>query len=537
MLDGAPVGVAVVDADCRVLRANPALAELLGRRPADVAGRRWHDLVTAEDRASVDAVRAGVDAGDRPPRAVQRWQRAGGLAALVAVTATACEEGMVLFVQPADEAARGEGRWRDAGPAVAAAAMQEAAAALGDAVTLDQVTAVMEQQVLAAFDADGLLISLVEGPRLRLVTAHGYERPAVVALSDVPLDDSAPLAEVVQRRVPLFFGSREDYVRAYPDRAEVAALSGKRAWAVLPLIAGARPIGAWALSFARAREFPVSERALLITLSGLLAQALARAQVLHAERALARALQSNLLPAQLPSVAGVDVAVRYRPAGAGAAVGGDFYDVVHVPDERVAIVVGDVQGHSAEAAAVMGQVRSALRAYAVEGHDAATVVALANRFVIDASIDRFVTCAYADVAPDEGAVRLVRAGHVPPLRLRDGRATLLETAGGLPLGVTAAASYEAVDVQLASGDLLLLFTDGLVETRAASLDAGCAELAARAEAAAGQSLESFADDVLRGDPTREDDVALVVLAYRGGAEAGTATAPGRVAAVEGRRSP
>src|SRR5690606_10808137 len=99
----------------------------------------------------------------------------------------------------AGDLVEGEGPWRDAAPATAGAAVEEAAAALGDAVTLEQVTAVMEEHVLDAFGAEGLLISLVEGPRLRLVTTRGYERPAVVALSDVPLDDDAPLAQVVQR--------------------------------------------------------------------------------------------------------------------------------------------------------------------------------------------------------------------------------------------------------------------------------------------------------------------------------------------------
>lgn len=531
----APVGLAVIAADGRLLRANPALGELLDRRPHDLVDGRWHDLVADEDRARVAALLEEVAVGEQR-EIVQRWQCRDGTLVAVSVTATAIEAGLVLQVRAAGDLVEGEGPWRDAAPATAGAAVEEAAAALGDAVTLEQVTAVMEEHVLDAFGAEGLLISLVEGPRLRLVTTRGYERPAVVALSDVPLDDDAPLAQVVQRRVPLFFGSREDYVRAYPDRAEVAALSGKRAWAVLPLIAGARPIGSWALSFARAREFPVSERALLITLSGLLAQALARAQVLHAERALARALQGNLLPAELPGVTGADVAVRYRPAGAGAAIGGDFYDVVHVPDGRVVVLVGDVQGHSAEAAAVMGQVRSALRAYAAEGHDPATVVALANRFLVAAAIERFVTCAYADFAPASGALRLVRAGHVPPLRLRGGRALLLEVAGGLPLGISDAASYESVALELVSGDRLLLFTDGLVETRAASLDAGCAQLAARAEAAADLPLESFADTVLRGDRTREDDLALVVLDYRGPADA-TSGVPRRAPETEGRASP
>ena len=518
----APFGVAVADADGEIVQANDALAAFLGLVPGALQGRRWIDLVADDDRGGVHDVEASLRVGARArAQLAQRWRHADGSFRLADVTVAAVRGdpgrpgAWVLHVAPADVepdiAEPGRGRQ----PAMAGTAVQEAAAELADAVTLEQVTNVMEEQVLAAFGADGLLISLVEGPRLRLVTCSGYPQAAEVALSDLSMDDVAPMVEVVHRRTPMFVGSRHDYAVAYPERAEVTALTGKRAWAFLPLIAGGRAIGSWTLSFDRGRPFSIPDRALLITLSGLLAQAVARAQAVDAERSLARALQGSLLPAELPPVPHADIAVRYRPAVAGVAVGGDFYDVVHVPGGGVSVVVGDVQGHSTEAAAVMGQVRSALRAYAAEGHDPAAVVTRANRFLFAGGIETFVTCAYAHLDPGTGRLLVVRAGHVPPLRLRDGVAALLDVAGGLPLGIAEDATYEAEEVLLAPGDRFVLFTDGLVETRNASIDDGHDALAARATTGAELPLEPFADALLDDDVNREDDVALLVVDYAG----------------------
>jgi anti-sigma regulatory factor (Ser/Thr protein kinase) len=320
------------------------------------------------------------------------------------------------------------------------------------------------------------------------------------------------MVDVVHQRSGMFLETLEEYCTAYPHRTETGRQTLKQAWAFLPMVAGGRVIGCWCLSYAAPHRFSVAERALLSTRSGLLAQAVARTEVLAAERSLTRTLQRSLLPASIPEVPGCGIAVRYSTAVAGLEVGGDFYDVIPLPNGGTGIVIGDAQGHSAAAAALMGQVRAALRAYAAEGHDPATIVARANRFLVTADVDSFVTCTYAALDATHDGVTIVRAGHPQPLLVTpDGAAGWLDVPGGLPLGIEPQAAYPVTWVPLTVGCRIVLYTDGLVEERGADLAVGETALLRRVRAGRELALEDFADAVLGPEVDREDDVAVLVL--------------------------
>ncbi|MER6220969.1 SpoIIE family protein phosphatase [Streptomyces sp900105755] len=286
--------------------------------------------------------------------------------------------------------------------------------------------------------------------------------------------------------------------------------------AVLPLPAKGEAAGACLIGWDRPHEFAPRERSLLTATAALAGQALTRAHAHDAEQELATMLQRSLLPRRLPGLPGGTVVARYLPARRGLQVGGDWYDVIALSEDRVALVIGDVQGHSAAAATIMGQMRTAVRAYAVEGHPPDVVVSHANRLLVGMETDLFATCCYAELDMDEGDVLFVRAGHVAPLlRHPDGSAEEVQVEGGLPLGISMDADFPMTAVALAPGMMLALVTDGLVEAADLSLDEGMRRARATLAKADPADPGRVADDLLGDRGRREDDVALLLLRYDG----------------------
>ena len=237
---------------------------------------------------------------------------------------------------------------------------------------------------------------------------------------------------------------------------------------------------------------------------------------LHAREAgAAEEFQRSLLPV-LPEVPGLALAARYVPSDDRAAVGGDWYDVLPLPDGAVGLCVGDVMGHDTTAAAAMGQVRTALRAYAVEGRPCGEVLDAVDRLVTAFSSAPLTTATYARLERGAGGavLRWARAGHPPGLvRLPDGSVEPLDDAEGLLLGVGLPEEREEASRDLPVGSTVLLFTDGLVEVRGESLD-GRTEQLSRLLAALGPEVdvEEACDRVLEGMGTsHDDDVALLVV--------------------------
>ncbi len=245
--------------------------------------------------------------------------------------------------------------------------------------------------------------------------------------------------------------------------------------------------------------------------------AAAAVQALEAQRTTALALQRTLLPDRLPHVAGYQLAGRYLPAGVRPHVGGDWYDAFARPDGSLALVIGDIAGHGIKSARVMGELRTGVRAYALEGHDPASCLLLLSR-LLDASggddDPHFATACLVLVDALTGTCRVASAGHLPPaIRDADGTVRFIPAGGAPPLGIEPVDDVAEDLGQLDSGAALVLFTDGLVEDRHRSLDTGLTQLAAVLAKAAGSAddlCERLVTDMLDGR-TQEDDIAVLVL--------------------------
>ncbi|WP_406499582.1 SpoIIE family protein phosphatase [Streptomyces sp. NBC_00846] len=389
-------------------------------------------------------------------------------------------------------------------------------AALAHARTVRDVIDVLKNsQGLAHLGATSLVVGLIEAGRIHLV-ADGPEGSSVPGTRYTRTDEGYPMSEVVRTLAPRFIDSATDFATSYPILWPHISHLGITSAAYLPLIAQARPIGAIGLLYSGKAGFTGDERNLLVALGSSIAQSLQRAMLYEQEHDLAEGLQQAMLPRRIPDVPGAQVAVRYRSARLGRDIGGDWYDVIPLPGGRVGAVIGDVQGHDTHAAAVMGQLRIVLRAYAAEGHSPATVMARASVFLHELDTDRFATCTYAEVDLTTGVVQLVRAGHVDPLlRDVDGNCHRLVAEGGLPLGLSAEfgrLEYPVGTVELDPGQTLLLFTDGLVERPGADLDEGIQLLTAMVRNGP-QDLQELADRLCEEVDERggEDDVAVLLL--------------------------
>ncbi|MFJ4856650.1 SpoIIE family protein phosphatase [Streptomyces sp. NPDC088730] len=396
--------------------------------------------------------------------------------------------------------------------------VERTTSALSRAVTVDDVTAALTGPGgLARLGADGLALGLLDNATLNVIALSGESLEVMDELGQGRLDRSFPLADTVLSGRPRFVSSLGALTRRYPVLEPYVGRLKFQAAAYLPLIAQARSLGGLALFYRERTAFNADERNLCLGLAAIVAQSLQRAKLFDEEREFATGLQSTMLPRRIHDIEGGEIAVRYHAAWSGRQVGGDWYDVIPLPKGRFGIVVGDVQGHDTHAAAIMGQLRIALRAYAGEGHPPSTVLARASRFLAELDTDRFATCTYAQVDLGSGTVRVVRAGHFGPLiRHTDGRVASPQVRGGLPLGISTDfgdEEYPETRLDLVPGETLVLYTDGLVEEPGADIDAGVRTLVNEVSAgpAGAEALADHLSDRLWERWGSGDDVALLVL--------------------------
>jgi serine phosphatase RsbU (regulator of sigma subunit)/PAS domain-containing protein len=395
------------------------------------------------------------------------------------------------------------------------------AIALTEAVTARQVSEVVMRELLPAFGGRRLAIYLLQERHLHLAWETGFPQGFLAPFDGVGLDTRLPGVDTLTSGRPLFFESMSQLAAEYPD-IPLDAKEGARAF--LPLIASGRPVGSCILGFDRPRTFSTEERAVLTALAGLIAQALERARRYDTEAALARGLQEALLPHRLPAHPLVETAGRYLPGTKGMDVGGDWYDVVEAGD-GLALVIGDVQGHGVQAAATMGQLRSAVRAFALGDQPPDEVMSGTNRLLIDLDPGQFASCCYVRLDPGTGRARAARAGHPQPLlRHPDGRTEVLDLPGGVVLGVDPDAVYPVTDLLLEPDAVLALYTDGLVERPGHDIDDGIANLRTALSQAGGPrsrpgapSLAGTANrltEEARHATERPDDIALLLTTCR-----------------------
>jgi serine phosphatase RsbU (regulator of sigma subunit) len=259
---------------------------------------------------------------------------------------------------------------------------------------------------------------------------------------------------------------------------------------------------------------------LLARLGSLTAQAREQAEQQRSRVELAIALQRGMLPGVMPTVPGIHLAMRYSPAFSGLNVGGDWYDAFLLPDGRVGLSIGDVQGHTIDAAAFMGQVRVGLRALASVTSEPGELLTRTNDLLISLGGDLFATCTFMRLDPVTGMLESARAGHIPCVwATADGKSGVSDDEGGPPLGVLADTKYPVTRYQLTTGGVFVLLTDGVVEGPALSIDEGLDQVQRLAgiAAVAGMTADSLAAAVIKNAERvgHEDDAAVLVVAHDG----------------------
>ncbi|QJS13444.1 SpoIIE family protein phosphatase [Streptomyces argyrophyllae] len=539
-----PIGLAILDTDLRYLTVNPALERMHGLSATEQVGRRVRDVLTFLDAEAVEnCLRRVLETGEpvtdqhvagRPaadPHREHAWSasyhRLEDASGRVLGVVTS-----VVDITERHEAALAANRARNR-----LALIANASASIGTTLDVEQTAHELARVVvpdLADMVSVHVLDSVLRG---RAPSLTGPARFRTVATAGVHASEPAPTAEppgriavydsdrlltrCVRTRRPVLVAetTRQDLRRIARTSEDASLLeaTGVHSYLAVPLLARGEVLGA--LSLARvgtAAPFDEDDTLLACELAGRAATCIDNARWYQSARDTALTLQRRLLP-QLPSrLPGLTIACRYLPAGAVSEIGGDWFDAMHLQGDRTALVVGDVMGSGINAAASMGQLRSATRAFAGLDLEPAEVLRQLDRLTEDVE-HTIATCAYCRYDPGQGQCRISLAGHLPPALVRAGRpARLLDLPSGVPLGVGGTA-FETTAFDFRPGDQLALYTDGLVETRCDPIDARLGTLLEALTATAGQDLAQTCDSVLeRLRPSGgDDDVALLVARAEG----------------------
>lgn len=408
----------------------------------------------------------------------------------------------------------------------ALAQVAEVAARLSSALSVDDVAREALRHAVDVVGADHARVALVEGSALRIarrsrVDEHDVSLERLPPLwSRVRSDATLPSAHVTSSGQALWL---QGDLSEFGDLVDEPGVHGRlRSVASVPVRSGTVQ-GALSLGWEQARVFSAAERDALSTVGTLVAQAMARAVRFDEQRGHAETLQRSMLPADLPHVPGVSIGARYEPSAPGTSAGGDFYDAFTLADGRVLLAIGDVVGHGVLAAAVMGQARAGLRVLALSDPDPVRVLAGLDPFVASLGPEVFVTACVGVLDPGTGDLELATAGHLAPLLRRHALSDGSSEAGGdyvvVPAGPPLGLSGERglAHVRLGDGDVLLLFTDGLVEVGGQDLGVGLDDLRRLAvehgDVTDPRRLCSLLLDRLG---TGDDDIALMAVAMDAG---------------------
>jgi PAS domain S-box-containing protein len=516
LFSAVPIGLAVFDRQHRFARINPALARMNRGPVAAHLGRSVTEVLGEEARPIETTIEHVLRTG-RPVVGLEVQGRDGRsfLASYAPVTdqdGTAL--GVVAVVQDVSHRKAAELALSRALNRMTR--LQKVTASLSAALTVDAVAEVIIAESMEAVGAScGVLAQRVDDRRL--VIAHRFGMPGRPP-GELPLDARAPMPEAIRRRAPVILESREDWLARYPERPPQGDFE---AFAAVPLTFEGRAIGCMGLGLTAAGPLDDHDVGLLTAIARQAAQALERARLYDERATMARTLQDSLVPHALPVIEGLEVAGRYRPIAGGHEVGGDFYDVVELGDDRWLATIGDVCGKGAAAAVVSGLVRTTIAAFAVHADSAAAVLELVNRSVMRRAHPlQYATalCASLQRAGDGFTVELASAGHPPALILRaDGHLEPV-AAAGLMLGVEESVDAVAVHERLGPGDALVLYTDGVTEARHHAALFGEARLRASLRGLSGATAEQIvatldaALEGFRAGPPRDDEAILVVRA-------------------------
>ncbi|MFG1809310.1 SpoIIE family protein phosphatase [Streptomyces sp. NPDC049040] len=516
LIERHPDPIHVLSEDNRVVWANDAARSLGGGSGADIIGQ-----VPWEMRPKL--------AGQGVPELLDKARAVPGAAVTTEVTyyeepsgrlaswrVRAVEVGGFVATQMADVS---EQKAAELADSERSRRMTELNQALIRALDTQDVVAAVIEHVLPLFTAAGLIVHDLTGPVPKLVAATGYTE-------DFRAELKAPgwpqrLANATDTKLPQFFSSLAEFDRQWPLLAPLARHGGKGAWAVLPLIVGDRRVGSCIISWPAPREFDEHDRSVVGTVGVIIAQALDNARLYEEARRRAERLQRELLPGDLPETVAVRSASRYRLAE-GEEVGGDWYDTVPLSGGRTLAVIGDVKGHGLEQSIAMGIFRHAVLTVAALDLPIDEIMAHLNDVAARLGpITATSTLVLYDATT--GECRIAGAGHPPPILVRPGaRAREAELSAGQPLG-QAHVPAPVTETILPEGSVLVLYSDGIIDSAARDVTP-LTDLLTRYAATAplpadigrrAPWLDTLCDTIteqLPSDPRRQDDAVLLALA-------------------------
>lgn len=532
-----PIGLATLGPDLRFLRVNDALARMNGVSAAAHLGKRLTEVVPGVNATALEAMMqqvldrgtAVVDVrrtGRTPadPEHDRTWscsyaplldgagRRLGLVASLIDIT-----EGQRAQAE-ADRARHRFALLAEAGTRIgttldlrqtAEEIVEVLVPQLADSADVQLLDAVLNPDDSAAGGSSrGVLRRLAaafpdpSAPTAKLAAGQTFQIPSGSVYERV-IEDGRPMNLYVSDIPVLITDPRAEALRSY-----LATLGCAR---MVPLVARGKVLGAVAVTRLREREpFDEQDCVLIDELVARAALNIDNARMFTTQRQAALTLQRSLTNSALPEVTGLELTGRYLPAS-DQDVGGDWFDVIQLPRGRTGLVIGDVMGHGIHAAAVMGQLRTAVRTLARHDVPPEQMLRSLDAVVADLGEDEMATCVYAVHDAASGTCVIARAGHPPPAMARaDGTIVFLHGPPGTPLG-TGGRDFRTEEVQLPPGTLLVLYTDGLIEARDRDLDEGMHRLG-QALRDAGRPLEQLCDGILGLllPDAPQDDVAVLL---------------------------
>ncbi|WP_344460074.1 SpoIIE family protein phosphatase [Kitasatospora kazusensis] len=570
LFEQSPLGIAILDTELRYTAVNRTLAEMNGFPAEDHVGRTTGETLPERAADEITAIQRQVLATGEPVIDVTLASPSTARSGFRSISYSRMTDrsGKVLgisgTVMDVTDRYRAVAKVENARRRLSL--LNEFGSRVGDLLDATRIAQELAGSVvprLADYAAVILLQAVAHGDDL---PRHGHDRrTSLLQLGVAAVQDGAEVEVMLRRGARITFAEDSSFGRVlrtgvpellsgpaelsdltYPGDPKVQAAHdlGVHSRLVVPLRARGLVIGLLALSRSGYREgFDRDDLAFTVELADRAGSSLDNARLYARERTAALTLQRTLLPQQVPQPPGVEVAYRYVPGSSGTEVGGDWFDVIPLPGERTALVVGDVMGHGLRAAATMGRLRTAVRTLA--GLDLPPDVLL--RHVHDLADDLaqgpdealLATCVYVVFDPATGRLTATKAGHIPPVlivpkepadesakigsALPGGVGQILDLPSGAPLGV-GGVPFESIELDIPEGSLLALCTDGLVESRDKDLDVGLGRLLSVLEqpyASIQQACEAVLATMEQG---REPDDVALLLARLGRGQSGIPTA-------------
>jgi PAS domain S-box-containing protein len=534
-LGQSPVGVGMYDENLNYVRTNQALLDIIGLPAEEVRGRRVRDVLGPTLGEQVEGYLTRVFTTGEPvinhevhgPTPLHpdedRWYQ---VSYFQLNDADGKLVGAASLVSDVTEQHNVRERLREATERLAL--LGQVSELLASSLDLDRTLDALARLVVPAL-ADHCIVdlideneelrrqSIVHAPDVAPVGAEPWANPGDV----VRYPDAHPVAQSLAtgrsvRLAALPVDIDYDALAPTAVSAAYARSVGVQSALAVPLVTHGQTVGVVSfVASASGRRYTLDDQRLAEEIAVRAAAAIDNAQLFRRQQETALTLQRSLLPGELPQTDDLYTAAAYFPAADGGQVGGDWYDVIPLTSGRVAIVIGDVMGRGIRAAALMGQLRAVVRGYAIQDLPPVDVIAYLDEFVRNLDENSIVTCVYAVYDPVDRAICISNAGHLPPLLVNGAGVTkVLDNNTGIALGA-GRAPFEQFEIDVAEGDGLVFYTDGLVETRATDIDEGIAALAA-----AVAPLPESVDEACRlaltvhAPERQDDDVAVLVVRLR-----------------------